>query len=71
MYNFFVLGQIPGTSITITFTMWLQAGLFIALLIVLFLVHRHHELQDNLLGATISNDSHGLQPLSEQIPQAS
>lgn len=24
MYNFFVLGQIPGTSIVITFVMWIE-----------------------------------------------
>lgn len=27
MYSFFVLGQIPGTSITISFTMWLMLSL--------------------------------------------
>lgn len=32
MYNFFVLGQIPGTSITISFTMWLMLSLLAATL---------------------------------------
>lgn len=30
MYNFFVLGQVPGTGITISFTMWLMLSLLVA-----------------------------------------
>jgi hypothetical protein len=39
MYDFFVLGLIPGTDIQITFTMWLEALLLV--ICSLYLVHIH------------------------------
>jgi hypothetical protein len=36
MYSFFVLGQVPGTSITISFTMWLMLSLLAATLYIGF-----------------------------------
>ena len=55
MYSFFVLGQIPGTSIIITFTMWMQ--LFAALFVTGMLIYlrRTHGLR-NYFPPTIGSD---------------
>lgn len=43
MYSFVVLGQIPGTSITISFTMWVQLALIIAAAAIWYqYVHKHN-----------------------------
>ena len=43
MYNFVVLGQIPGTNVTISFGLWtLAAALAIAIITLLKLV-RHRQ----------------------------
>ena len=36
MYSFVVLGQIPGTSITISFTMWIQLALLLTMAVLLY-----------------------------------
>jgi len=38
MYSFFILGQVPGTAVTITFTMWLQLCALIIGLLALYRV---------------------------------
>ncbi len=60
MYNFFVLGQIPGTSITITFTMWAE---LVAVAIVLFAwmrLRRNHQLANPMLQPTIGDNENTL-----------
>lgn len=60
MYNFFVLGQIPGTNITITFTMW--AELF-AIAIVLFAwmhLRRNQRIASPMLQPTIGDNENTL-----------
>lgn len=34
MYSFFILGQIPGTNITISFTMWLVLAVSVTAVVV-------------------------------------
>ncbi|HSW36806.1 MAG TPA: hypothetical protein VLG37_00350 [Candidatus Saccharimonadales bacterium] len=44
MYNFIVLGLIPGTDIQITFQMWLNAaGLIVALIALAWLYNQHRQ----------------------------
>ncbi len=54
MYSFFVLGQIPGTSITISFSMWLTLCLLAITTYLGIRVHRR-KLADTPL-PTIAND---------------
>lgn len=55
MYSFIVLGEIPGTEITISFTMWLLLGLLVVAFIASVRVHRNrpHSLE---LEPNISNE---------------
>lgn len=46
MYSFVVLGQIPGTGITISFTMWLGLCLA-AIAVTIWLRARHQNPQPN------------------------
>lgn len=39
MYNFFVLGLVPGTDIQITFAMWLESTLLLAGSVYLLYYH--------------------------------
>lgn len=55
MYSFFVLGQIPGTGIVISFTMWLQAMLAVTLIVAYVKYRRHLSTTHNMV-PTISND---------------
>lgn len=36
MFNFLVLGQVPGTNITVTFSMWASLAVTIASIVILF-----------------------------------
>jgi hypothetical protein len=42
MYSFVILGQIPGTDITISFTMWVELALFVGTLIAWITVRQNH-----------------------------
>lgn len=55
MYSFFVLGQIPGTEIVITFTMWMQLFAILLALTILFFVRRSQALK-NYTTPTISSE---------------
>lgn len=56
MYSFFVLGQVPGTSITITFTMWMELCAA-AVMVTLWLYVRHRNTESTSeLQPTIGND---------------
>ncbi|MDB5169681.1 MAG: hypothetical protein JWN82_77 [Candidatus Saccharibacteria bacterium] len=57
MYSFFVLGQIPGTSITISFTMWLTLCLAATLIYLAVRMHRNQPLQLGM-DPTIGSDDH-------------
>ena len=46
MYDFFVLGQIPGTSIIITFTMWMQLFAVVSAIALLIYIRRAHTTKD-------------------------
>jgi hypothetical protein len=52
MYSFFILGQIPGTNITISFTMWAQlcAVLLLAVLVIRFRRHQAAERLEPTIG---------------------
>lgn len=54
MYNFFVLGLIPGTDIQITFTMWLEAMMLV--ISILYLIHVHFA-NNVILSPTISPEA--------------
>jgi len=49
MYSFVVLGQIPGTSITISFTMWIQLALLLAAVVVWYKYARKHKFTTTFL----------------------
>ena len=49
MYNFFVLGYIPGTDIQISFTMWCQAVAAICLSAYLYHLHHQHQFAGDAL----------------------
>ena len=55
MYSFFVLGQIPGTDITITFSMWMQLCAALLAIALLIRVHRRNT-QQRPIQPTISQD---------------
>jgi membrane protein implicated in regulation of membrane protease activity len=55
MYSFFVLGQVPGTGITISFTMWLMLSLVAATLYI-GLRYRKQREQTFSLDPTIAAD---------------
>jgi hypothetical protein len=55
MYSFFVLGQIPGTSITISFTMWLSLSLLAAGTYLALRLHRRRLITNTAL-PTISGE---------------
>ena len=55
MYNFLVLGYIPGTDIQISFTMWCEVAA--ALFLIIYLHHsiKHHQFA-SVLPPTISSE---------------
>lgn len=56
MYNFFVLGLVPGTDIQITFLMWCDVvGLLACVFMIVRVAHLHRQL--NTLPPTIGSES--------------
>jgi hypothetical protein len=55
MQDFFVLGQIPGTSIIISFTMWMQLFAIVLAIAVLISVRRSQAVK-KYSRPTISNE---------------
>lgn len=55
MYSFFVLGQIPGTGLTISFSVWLILCLLAGTAYLWVRLHRR-KLEDLTTSPTISTD---------------
>jgi hypothetical protein len=56
MNDFFVLGQIPGTGLIITFTMWMQMAALLVTLLIWAAYRRRREFMDYTI-PTISQES--------------
>lgn len=48
MYSFFILGEVPGTNITITFTMWSLLALSLVMFAALRFIVRDRQTQRTL-----------------------
>lgn len=64
MYSFVILGQIPGTDITISFTMWVELALFVAALITWVIVR--HKSVLTVTTPTIGGDAIAFQNSTSQ-----
>ncbi len=62
MYSFFILGEIPGTNVTISFSMWM-ALCAVALLIAALVMINRRQTMEAAITPTIASDEN---PLTEQ-----
>ena len=53
MYSFFVLGFIPGTSLQITFQLWLDWMLMSVMLLCLYWLYQHRTHKDLLVALAV------------------
>jgi uncharacterized protein (DUF983 family) len=49
MYDFIVLGLVPGTHLQITFQFWLQFASILCILTVIWKLHRLHVFRNSLI----------------------
>jgi len=49
VYNFIVLGYVPGTHIQITFALWLRIAEVLAVLVILYSIHHAHLIRNWLI----------------------
>ena len=65
MYSFFVLGQVPGTGLVITFTMWAELAALLFTLLVWIGYRRRREFRTYNI-PTISAEPGSLQTATAQ-----
>lgn len=61
MYSIVVLGQIPGTDITITFSMWMATATLLIAIVALARMQRHRTIA-NYFAPTISEQDGPITP---------
>ncbi len=65
MYSFFILGQIPGTDVVLTFWMWMELAALLVTLLA-WMAYRRHLAFASYRVPTISNESDNLVTVTAQ-----